>query len=135
MAPQMENTKYILGGEFRVVVYYEDTDFSGYVYHANYLKFFERAREEILGVPRLKELYLQGKHFVVRQCQLFFHKPASHGDELLIKSRGLEPRGASMLFEQEAYRCDAGQWTKIVTGSIELVSIGPQGQPIRIPLS
>ena len=56
-----------------IPIYYEDTDFTGYVYHANYLKFFERAREEGLGRRFLKKLYKMGKHFVVKSINIISH--------------------------------------------------------------
>ncbi len=52
--------------EHRVQIYYEDTDHSGLVYHANYLKYFERAREHMLGLAELRRLYDEdGVGFVV----------------------------------------------------------------------
>ena len=69
------DTEVHLKGQTTWRVYYEDTDFSGYVYHANYLKFFERGREELLGVEKLQELFKKGLHFVVAKIQISYHKP------------------------------------------------------------
>jgi len=57
-------------------IYYEDTDFSGFVYHANYLKFFERSRSDLMGISALKELFDAGYHFVVSKAVLDFKAPA-----------------------------------------------------------
>ena len=58
----------------RVHIYYEDTDLSGVVYHANYLKYFERAREHMLGRAKLVQLLEEeGKGFVVCKCSLTFY--------------------------------------------------------------
>ena len=62
---------------FSVRVYYEDTDHSGVVYHANYLKYFERAREHLLGVDELVALWNeQGVGFVVYRADITYKKGA-----------------------------------------------------------
>src|SRR5690606_25476414 len=74
---------------FPVRVYYEDTDFSGNVYHAAYLKFFERGRTEFLremGVHH-SELARQGLAFAVRSMQIEFEAAAHIDDELLVETR------------------------------------------------
>jgi acyl-CoA thioester hydrolase len=115
-------------------VFYEDTDFTGYVFHANFLRYFSRAREEFLGLKNLKNLYNLGKHFVVRSCQMTFHKPVSHGDLLLIRSRATESQGAVIMFEQLLYlKNEEGQLTLAVSAIIELVTVGRTGAPIRVP--
>ena len=75
-----------LVGSHDIFIYYEDTDLSGFVYHSNYLKFFERAREHLIGVSFLRELYTQqGLHFVVSKAQLEYKSPARHGDIVRIE--------------------------------------------------
>ena len=77
----------IISGDYSVKIYYEDTDFSGFVYHANYLKFLERARSELFGVDFIKSLYFDGKnHFVLAKMDSKFIKPAVFGDNLLVKT-------------------------------------------------
>ncbi len=62
---------------FSTQVYYEDTDHSGVVYHANYLKFFERAREDIIGVKTLSSMWHEGQiGFAVYKTSLGFHDGA-----------------------------------------------------------
>ncbi|MBC7660732.1 MAG: thioesterase family protein [Chitinophagaceae bacterium] len=114
-------------------VYYEDTDLSGFVYHANYLKFFERAREHVIGVRFLKELFDQGAHFVVHKCSLEFRSPARHGDQLLIESTGHYSRSPAINFEQNAYVIHEGQKRVAVLGQISIVVISADNRPIRMP--
>ena len=86
-----------------VPIYYEDTDFSGFVYHAQYLKFFERAREQLFGIAWLRSLYKSGFHFAVHRLQISYQKPAHHGDTLLISSFiQWQSRKPSLLFQQIA---------------------------------
>lgn len=98
----------------RIRVYYEDTDFTGLVYHANYLRFMERGRSNylrLLGADQRAlfdeaESEAPGFAFVVRSMQLEFLKPA-HMDEVLdIVTRPLEVRGASITLHQEVRRGD-----------------------------
>jgi acyl-CoA thioester hydrolase len=110
-----------LDGELRngrhvmpVRVYYEDTDFSGIVYHANYLRFMERGRTNYLRVlgTAHAELFAQaqgeapGFAFVVRSMQLEFLKPARMDDLLDVVTVAQEVKGASMLLRQEVMRAD-----------------------------
>jgi acyl-CoA thioester hydrolase len=72
-----------------VRVYYEDTDFGGRVYYANYLKFAERARTELLrarGIEQTELLKSHGIGFVVRKCSIEFFKPAMMDDLLTIET-------------------------------------------------
>ena len=106
----------IEGGRHRmqVRVYYEDTDFSGIVYHANYLRFMERGRSNYLRLLGADQHALfaeaedeaPGFAFVVRSMQLDFLKPARMDDLLEIVTRPLEVKGASIVLEQEVRRGD-----------------------------
>jgi acyl-CoA thioester hydrolase len=96
----------------QVRVYYEDTDFSGIVYHANYLRFMERGRSNylrLLGADQ-RALFAEaeseapGFAFVVRSMKLDFLKPARMDDLLEIVTRPLEVRGASITLGQEVRR-------------------------------
>src|ERR1700712_780403 len=89
----------------QVRVYYEDTDFSGIVYHANYLRFMERGRTNylrLLGADQgalfaEAESEAPGFAFVVRAMQLGFRKPSRMDDLLEIVTRPLDVKGASIL--------------------------------------
>lgn len=95
-----------------VRVYYEDTDFSGIVYHANYLRFMERGRSNylrLLGADQ-RALFAEaeseapGFAFVVRSMQLDFLKAARMDDLLEIMTRPVDVRGASITLHQEVRR-------------------------------
>ena len=98
----------------QVRVYYEDTDFSGIVYHANYLRFMERGRTNylrLLGADQ-RALFAEaeseapGFAFVVRSMTLEFQKPSRMDDLLEIVTRPIEVKGASILMGQEVRRGD-----------------------------
>lgn len=117
-----------LTGQTTWRVYYEDTDFSGYVYHANYLKFFERGREELLGVEKLQELYQRGLHFVVAKIQISYHKPARHADLIKVHT-------SITISESPVVLCDQSAWLgdeKLVTANLKLAAVDAQGTPRRI---
>jgi acyl-CoA thioester hydrolase len=96
----------------QIRVYYEDTDFSGLVYHANYLRFMERGRSNylrLLGADQRAlfaeaETEAPGFAFVVRSMHLDFLKPAHMDDLLDIVTRPLDVRGASITLHQEVRR-------------------------------
>lgn len=120
----------ILHSEFRVPIYYEDTDLSGFVYHANYLKYFERAREHFFGAEKLKELRdTQGVHFVVAALDMKFYRPALHGDVLTIKSSCKFSRSPVQNYEQAAYRGE----TLLVSANIKIATLDQDNRPIRLP--
>ena len=98
----------------KVRVYYEDTDFSGIVYHANYLKFMERGRTNflrLLGADQ-RALFAEtaseapGFAFVVRAMQIDFLKAAVMDDLLDIVTATLDVKGASITLRQEVRRDD-----------------------------
>jgi acyl-CoA thioester hydrolase len=114
-------TSSVLDGEIRggrhymsVRVYYEDTDFSGVVYHANYLRFMERGRTNHLRLTGADHaaLFAQaqgeapGLAFVVRTMQIEFLKPARMDDVLVVETATVEVRGASIMLHQRVRRGD-----------------------------
>ncbi|MFK7827469.1 MAG: acyl-CoA thioesterase [Oligoflexales bacterium] len=117
-------------------IYYEDTDFTGYVFHANFLKYFDRAREEALGLKFVKELYDAGKHFVVRKAEINYLRPVKHSDTLVIESQVKYSDSPLVIFRHEAYvlsNLDDQNNPMVVEGLIELVSINKRGRPQRLP--
>lgn len=95
-----------------VRVYYEDTDAGGVVYHANYLKFLERARTEWLRHLGHEQNDLRrrfGVLFVVTDLKLVYHKPARFNDELVVSVGILRKRRASLTFAQAIHRMGAEQ--------------------------
>src|SRR3954466_5637802 len=85
-----------------VRIYYEDTDFSGVVYHANYLRFFERGRTDALRLAGIHhtELLADNAVFVVRRMEVDYLRPAKVDDALIVRSNFDPPRGARMLITQ-----------------------------------
>jgi len=117
---------------FSAQVYYEDTDHSGVVYHANYLKFFERAREDIIGISKLSDLWhQQGIGFAVYKIALGFHEGAVFGDLLNIKTTWKKEGDYRIIFFHEAWRPDAAK--PAVTCTLELVCLGPNKKLMPIP--
>src|SRR5918994_7753507 len=89
---------------FPVRVYYEDTDFSGAVDHASYLRFLERGRTEFLRLAGIDQSALHaggaGLHFAVRRLSIDYHRPARMDDVLTVETRAAEIRGASLVLAQ-----------------------------------
>ena len=91
-------------------VYYEDTDFSGSVYHASYLRFLERGRTELLRARGVDQSALfagqagASSFFVVRAMTLDFLKPARMDDELLVETAIADLGGASIKMDQRILR-------------------------------
>jgi acyl-CoA thioester hydrolase len=90
-----------------VRVYYEDTDFGGVVYYANYLRFFERARTEwlrSLGVDHQRLACEDGLQFVVRRVEIDFLRGARLDDELSITVEVTEKKRTYVMLRQRALR-------------------------------
>lgn len=114
-------------------VYYEDTDFSGRVYHASYLRFLERARTEWLRRRGFEHREIVGSSnvvFAVRSLRIEYLAPAFMDDLLKVDTQVLAFRGASIEFSQWIF-CDK---RKVVTATV-LVAAIRDGRPTRIPLS
>jgi acyl-CoA thioester hydrolase len=96
--------------QWRVRVYWEDTDAGGIVFYANYLKFFERARTEwlrSLGVAQRALKEEAGGMFVVSETSVRYLAPARLDDELLVTAQLQESGRASLIIAQAAHRGDA----------------------------
>ncbi|WP_299982959.1 YbgC/FadM family acyl-CoA thioesterase [Desulfobacula sp.] len=117
---------------FPTRVYYEDTDHSGVVYHANYLKFFERAREDIIGIDVLADMWHEQEiGFAVYKITLGYHDGAVFGDLLDIKTTWEKEGDYRVIFFHEAWRPDAAK--PAVTCTLELVCLGPNKKLMPIP--
>lgn len=115
-----------------VQVYYEDTDFSGVVYHANYLKYFERAREEVIGPDELVRLWNEeGLGFAVYRADVSFNDGAEFGDELEIRSTFRKDSAYRQIWRQEAWRPGADK--AAVSADIHLVCIDRNKKLTPIP--
>lgn len=116
---------------FAVTVYYEDTDLGGVVYHANYLKFIERARSDwvrSLGIDQ-NALRAEGLVFVVHRIEADFLGPARLDDRLTVESRQVETSGVRLVLEQSVTRDDRSLFRARVT----LVMMDARGRPRRLP--
>ena len=117
---------------FRVQIYYEDTDHSGLVYHANYLKYFERAREHLLGVDELvRLLHDEGVGFVVYKCEMTFREGAVFGDALEVRSSPRMESDFRVVFQQDVYRGDK----LLVQGVVQMVCVDRERRLVPIPAS
>ena len=111
-------------------VYYEDTDFSGAVYHANYLKFCERARSDCLRLLGIHHSELHGTaSFVVRRMVCDFLKPALIDNLLEVETRFVEFAGARTELIQTVRR--AGD--KLFEAQVTVALVDGQGRPKRLP--
>jgi tol-pal system-associated acyl-CoA thioesterase len=119
---------------FSVDVYYEDTDFSGVVYHPNYLRYFERAREHLLGRDELVRLWREdGVGFVVYRTELTFREGAVFGDRVVVSTVGEVASSVRAIFHHKAHREADGQL--LVEGTVELVCVGRDKQLVELPAS
>ena len=115
-----------------VQIYYEDTDHSGVVYHANYLKYFERAREHLLGVDELVRLWEEdGIGFVVYACQLKFREGARHGETIEIRTTVTRGSAFRAVFTQQVSR--PGGTRPMVDGEVDLCCVDRDGKLVRLP--
>lgn len=136
MAQENPSIEFARGRSFRwpIRVYYEDTDAGGLVYHANYLRFMERARTERLRAAGFELDALQRDHgimFVVRSMELDFRKPARFNESLWVTADFDEIRAASLYFEQAVMR---GEDEVLCRARVRVVSISaetyrPKGVP------
>lgn len=114
-------------------IYYEDTDAGGVVYHANYLRYFERARTEYLrdrGVS-VSALAAQGHILPVIRLEIDYRAPAVHDDLLLIETCVLEVGKTSFTVGQQAIRKVDGKL--LVDCRVTLASVSPKMKAHRLP--
>jgi acyl-CoA thioester hydrolase len=118
---------------FPVRVYYEDTDFSGVVYHANYLRFMERGRSEFLRLVGAGHQSLLTATdplvWAVRRISVDFIRPARVEEALTVRTRVIEVAGARMRLEQAVLR---GADT-LIKAQVEVCTITLDGRPRRVP--
>ena len=123
-----------VGGEHRfpVRVYFEDTDLSGIVYHANYLRFMERARSELLrqaGIDQRAAMEAGGGAYAVAKLDMRFRAPAKLDDALVVVSRPKSVHAAHVVIHQAVMRGEA------ILAEAEVVAalVAPDGRPRRQP--
>ena len=113
-------------------VYYEDTDAAGIVYYANYLKFAERGRTEMmrnLGFAHSAVAAEAGLVFTVRRCSADYRAAARLDDMLTVETRIAEIGGATLLLDQQIRR----DGETIVAVDVLVACVGRDGRPRRLP--
>lgn len=115
-------------------VYYEDTDFSGLVYHARYLHFLERGRTDYLRCLGVEQSALigideEGLVFVVHRMEIDFKAPARMDDVLEIRTTTTKAGGAKMVLEQEIRRDDQ----LLIAAKVVIAVVNRVGRPRRLP--
>jgi acyl-CoA thioester hydrolase len=123
-----------VGNEHRypVRVYFEDTDVAGIVYYANYLRFMERARSEMLravGIGQRETLEGGEGVYAVAEAHIKYRAPAKLDDALIVSSRVREVRAASCVIHQRVMRGDEVLADAHVTAAF----LSPEGRPKRQP--
>ena len=123
-----------VGNEHRyaVRVYFEDTDVAGIVYYANYLRFMERARSEMLravGIAQRDTLEAGEGVYAVAEVTIKYRRPAKLDDALIVSSRVREVRAASCVIHQRVMRGDEVLADAHVTAAF----LSPEGRPKRQP--
>lgn len=122
----------IPGGHLLPVrVYYEDTDFSGFVYHASHVKFFERGRTEFLRMIDISHsaLLTDNLGLVVRRMEIDWKRPARIDDALTVRTRAMTAKGARMTLIQTLERADG----LISQARVETALIDLGGRPVKLP--
>ncbi len=126
----------LTGNGHRLVqrVYYEDTDFSGLVYHARYLHFLERGRTDYLRCLGVEQSALvsvdeEGLVFVVHRMEIDFKAPARMDDVLTILTSTEKAGGAKMVLSQEIRRDE----TLLIAARVTIAIINARGRPRRLP--
>ncbi|ATY33761.1 YbgC/FadM family acyl-CoA thioesterase [Sphingomonas psychrotolerans] len=117
---------------FGLRVYFEDTDLTGVVYHANYLRYMERARSDMLlaaGVDQRTTFESGEGAYALRSVRLDYRAPARLGEELIVVSRLVSMRAAAVVIQQRVMRGE----TIVATGEVEAAFVSPAGRPRRQP--
>lgn len=117
---------------YAVRVYYEDTDLSGITYHANYLRWFERARSDllrVLGIDQRAAIEAGEGVYAVSEINLKYLRPAKLGDDVVIETTCTELGAASCRMHQLAKRGDE----LLCEAQLRVGFVHPSGRPIRQP--
>jgi len=117
---------------FALTVYFEDTDAYGIVYYANYLKFMERARSDMIraaGVDQAAELRRSGSAYAVVEVDIRYRRPARLGDDLQVVSMIEQLRASSVRIQQRVMR-----GTELLTDAMVTAAfLDSEGKPRRQP--
>ena len=117
---------------YNVKVYYEDTDAGGVVYYANYLKFIERARTDLIQKNHYSNLKLKNEYklqFIVKSCNIEFNRPAKLEDNLTIKTSIEKISKIQIYLKQDIYREDEN----ILNAKVRIAVVNINGKISRLP--
>lgn len=117
---------------YAVRVYYEDTDLSGITYHANYLRWFERARSDLLRLLEIDQraaIEAGEGAYAVSEINLRYLRPAKLDDDVVIETVCTEMRAASCRMQQKAFRGDE----LLAEAQLRVGFVAPDGRPKRQP--
>lgn len=117
---------------FTLRVYYEDTDLAGIVYYANYLRFIERARSEMIrdaGIDQVAMKQDQGIVFAVRRVEADYIQPARFDDLLNVETRVVALSGARLTLAQDVFRAA----DHLFSAQVQLAALTQSGRPARLP--
>jgi len=117
---------------FALRIYFEDTDLSGLVYHANYLRYMERARSDMLRLLGIDQRAAQASGegvYAVSEVAIAYRAPARLDDDLLVRSRLTQLTTVRCVMAQSVWR-DA---TELTRGSVTVAFLDPNGRPRRQP--
>jgi len=117
---------------FAIRVYFEDTDAGGVVYYANYLRYMERARSDMLralGIEQRKALEAGEGVYAVTEVAIRYRAPARLDDALLVISEAREVRAASLVIHHRVMRASA----VLAEASVTVAFLSPDGRPRRQP--
>ena len=117
-------------------VYYEDTDLSGITYHANYLRWFERARSDLLRQLKIDQraaIETGGGAYAVSEVNLKYLRPARLDDDVLIETRCTELKAASCRMHQLAFRLADEKRELLAEAHLRVGFVSPEGRPKRQP--
>ena len=116
---------------YRLKVYYADTDFTGVVYYANYLRFMECARSEALGTEGMRRDYEElGVGLVVYKADVTFLRSARYGDELEVRTRGYTEGEYRLFYDQTIYR--VGEEAPLIKALIQAAQVDRDGKLIPL---
>jgi acyl-CoA thioester hydrolase len=119
------------GHELKQRVYFEDTDFSGRVYHARYLHFMERGRSDylrLLGIHH-RELAAEGLSFAVSHMEIDFLKAASIDDIVTVRTATRQITGVRIVLTQDVLRGEE----RLIKAIVTVALLGEKGRAVRLP--
>jgi acyl-CoA thioester hydrolase len=117
---------------FALSVYFEDTDLTGMVYHANYLRFMERARSDMLdclGIDQRSVFEAGEGAYAVTALDIRYQTPAKLRDRLIVVSRLMRLRAAAVVIQQRVMRGE----TIVAEATVTVAFVAPNGRPRRQP--